>query len=53
MLGTALFALVLLFALQALLVVKVADKLTADAATSQDGRNGNLQGAGRYAQLAA
>ena len=53
MLGTALVALVLLFALQALLVVKVADKLTAGAVASQDGRSGNLQDASRYAQLAA
>ncbi len=52
MLATALVALVLLFALQGLLVVKLADKLTASAATSRDGRNGNLQDDGRYAQLA-
>ncbi|GEP08163.1 hypothetical protein [Methylobacterium gnaphalii] len=53
MLSTALVTLVLLFALQALLVVKVADKLTAGAVASQDGRNGKLQDAGRYTQLAA
>lgn len=52
MLGTALAALVLLFAVQGLLVVKLADKLTAGATASRNGSNKALQATGRYAQIA-
>ncbi|GJE25264.1 hypothetical protein [Methylobacterium organophilum] len=53
MIGTVLSSLVLLFAVQALLVVKLADKLTADAAARQDSHKGVAQPAGRYAAHAA
>ena len=53
MLGTALVVLVLLFAVQILLVVKLADKLTTDAGAGQDDRRGNVQAAGRYAHQVA
>ena len=52
MLGTALAALVLLFAVQVLLVVKVADKLTGGTGSRKGSHAAALPAAGRYAQLA-
>lgn len=52
MLATALAALVLLFAVQVLFVVKVADKLTGDVDSHNAGHADALPAAGRYAQLA-
>lgn len=52
MLGTALIVITLLAAVQVLLVIKVADKLTESASGRQDSRTGAFQTGGRYAQPA-